>query len=420
MKKRANLYIDGPNIYNRINDYYRNKKNIKNPKQQYIKRLNYIGLFENIIKKFKNYEINKIYFFSAIVPKGSNKKSIRHEEYVKSLEMMGIEVILGYYEKNKNGVELLTDVKLGARMTYDSCSGNCDAIFLFSGDHDFEGAIKYSKKGNPKTRVHLIAPPFSKEAHCQTMRSNMKPLERQIGAKYKAIDVEFKELEYHAFKGYEMNHAYEFIDGYKIPKLKEVKNIKKATKNSFTSRAKFFVHANSVKNKNENYSVDYKKSCDNISTITNNLPVDLVLYFSTDMTEIKKNIKYENYIKNLKKDGIEIIKGTKKGGDEKKTLVNITSRMIYEAWVNNFAEIYLLSVDNQLIEGIKFTKIISPDSDLFWLPLWGRWGKPYDIENGLDYYFEGKNTIQLSKKYLNKFIDKDKYKKFNSGDGLGL
>ena len=177
--KKANLYIDGPNIYNRIHSLYENN-GIIDPLEHKYKRLDYHSLFKSIVKEKTGYTINRICYFTAVVisEKNPNQKT-RHENYIRSLKTQGIEVVEGKYKRVVNNEvvrfeEQLTDVNLASRMVYDCCSGDCDAAFLMSGDTDFIGAIKYAQKGNPCLNFHIITPPYGKAGDLKNIPARIK------------------------------------------------------------------------------------------------------------------------------------------------------------------------------------------------------------------------------------------------------
>ncbi len=91
-KLKVSLYIDGFNIYHRINDYQRKTKIC-------YKWLNYRSLFRSLLKKDE--VISEIYFFTAITQDFGFGAVQRHNKYITALESEGIKIIKGYFSKKK-------------------------------------------------------------------------------------------------------------------------------------------------------------------------------------------------------------------------------------------------------------------------------------------------------------------------------
>jgi hypothetical protein len=89
-KSKASLYIDGFNIYHRINDYQK-KTGIC------YKWLNYRSLFTSLLKPYE--EISDIYFFTAITQDFGLDAVQRHNKYIIALESQGIKIVKGYFSK---------------------------------------------------------------------------------------------------------------------------------------------------------------------------------------------------------------------------------------------------------------------------------------------------------------------------------
>ena len=95
-KSKVSLYIDGFNIYHRIDDYQK-KTGIC------YKWLNYKSLFQSLLKPDE--EIANIYFFTAITQDFGINTVQRHNKYITALESEGIEIVKGYFSKKRKPAE---------------------------------------------------------------------------------------------------------------------------------------------------------------------------------------------------------------------------------------------------------------------------------------------------------------------------
>ena len=91
-KSKVSFYIDGFNIYHRINDYQK-KTGVC------YKWLNYRSLFNSLLKPFE--EISEIYFFTATTQDFGSDVVSRHNKYITALNSQGIQIIKGYFNKKK-------------------------------------------------------------------------------------------------------------------------------------------------------------------------------------------------------------------------------------------------------------------------------------------------------------------------------
>jgi uncharacterized LabA/DUF88 family protein len=164
---KVSLYIDGFNIYHRINEYQK-KTGVC------YKWLDYVSLFKSLIKPHE--EISNIYFFTAITQDFGLDVVKRHNKYITALESVGIKIIKGYFSRKKklcrvkgcnfkgnkyfnSREEKQTDVNISLLLLKDAYLGKYDNCFLLSGDNDFAPVPKTIKELfniNP----FLITPPY--------------------------------------------------------------------------------------------------------------------------------------------------------------------------------------------------------------------------------------------------------------------
>jgi len=166
-KSKVSLYIDGFNIYHRINDYQK-KTGIC------YKWLNYRSLFKSLLKP--NEVISDIYFFTAITQDFGFDAVKRHNKYITALESEGIKIIKGYFSKKKKlcrvpgcnfkgnkyfdiREEKQTDINISLSLLKDAYSKNYDTCFLMSGDNDF-APVLITIKDLFNINPFLITPPY--------------------------------------------------------------------------------------------------------------------------------------------------------------------------------------------------------------------------------------------------------------------
>jgi uncharacterized LabA/DUF88 family protein len=167
-KQRVSFYIDGFNIYHRLRDY-QNKTNIS------YKWLNYKSLFLSLLKN--NEILADIYFFTAISNDFGQESVLRHNKYITALELQGIKIIQGYFNKKQRKCrvekceyagnryfpdreEKQTDVNIALQILKDAVQDKYDKCFLMSGDNDFAPVLTSVMEICPNKRAGIITPPY--------------------------------------------------------------------------------------------------------------------------------------------------------------------------------------------------------------------------------------------------------------------
>ena len=166
-QSKVSLYIDGFNIYHRINDYQK-KTGIC------YKWLNYRSLFKSLLKP--NEVISDIYFFTAITQDFGFDAVQRHNKYITALGSEGIIIIKGYFSKKKKlcrvpgcnfqgnkhfdiREEKQTDINISLSLLKDAYLKSYDTCFLMSGDNDF-APVLITIKDLFNINPFLITPPY--------------------------------------------------------------------------------------------------------------------------------------------------------------------------------------------------------------------------------------------------------------------
>jgi uncharacterized LabA/DUF88 family protein len=176
--KRILVLIDGFNFYHRLREYqYKYEKCVK--------WLNYRSLIESY---FREGEVKncKVIYFSAIAEHRGISSNNRHDTYIKALESVNIDVVLGQFKtkhirrcaKNEQckccnsaqdnskltrHEEKNTDVNIAITLIEYTIMDQFDKCYVFSSDNDFTSAIKRAKELRPDKKIVICPPPFPDE-----------------------------------------------------------------------------------------------------------------------------------------------------------------------------------------------------------------------------------------------------------------
>lgn len=155
---KINAYIDGFNLYHAL-------VNLKDNK---VKWLDLHKLCQNFVKD--GFELNKVYYFSALPTHLGADKINRHALYLKALQSAGVIPILGNFKKKipvcKNChkeyeayEEKQSDINIAITMLKDAFNDDFDRAFLITADTDLVSTIKMIKKDFPNKSIILLPPP---------------------------------------------------------------------------------------------------------------------------------------------------------------------------------------------------------------------------------------------------------------------
>jgi uncharacterized LabA/DUF88 family protein len=167
-KSRVSFYIDGFNIYHRIKDYQRKTSMAYN-------WLDYKSLCQSMLKD--NEILADIYFFTALSKDFGEESIIRHSKYITALELQGVKVIQGYFNKKQRKCRVVdceykgnkyfpdreekqTDVNIALQLLEDAVLDKYDKCFLVSGDNDFAPILKTVMKLYPNKQAGVVTPPY--------------------------------------------------------------------------------------------------------------------------------------------------------------------------------------------------------------------------------------------------------------------
>ena len=170
-KARISFYIDGFNIYHRLKDYQQKTKTS-------YKWLDYKSLCNSLLKE--NEILADVYFFTALSKDFGEESITRHSKYITALELQGVKIIRGYFNKrqrkcrvedctyqgNKYFIdreEKQTDVNISLQLMQDAALNKYDKCFLMSGDNDFAPILKTVMQLYPDKQVGIITPPYQEK-----------------------------------------------------------------------------------------------------------------------------------------------------------------------------------------------------------------------------------------------------------------
>ena len=156
------FFVDGFNLYHALES---------NPKFHKYKWLNMHELALQFSKPpYEN--LQKVRYFTAYATWKSVGTVSRHKAYVKALQNVGVEIILGRFQEKyrtcraHNGCglsfpiheEKLTDVNIAVAIIEACVTKQCDILYLISGDNDLVPALEAAKRLCPSVEVTVVLP----------------------------------------------------------------------------------------------------------------------------------------------------------------------------------------------------------------------------------------------------------------------
>ena len=150
---RAAVYIDGFNIYHRIDD--------GGPARNYMKWLDLYRLSERVISARYGLSLTKVAFFSA-TPKDPPDVNQRHRTYCTALRSRGVEIVEGHHvvdpDTGKRS-EKQTDINLALQVIRDAHDNVYDCAVILSSDSDQAATARMLKDWFPTKWLIGVAPP---------------------------------------------------------------------------------------------------------------------------------------------------------------------------------------------------------------------------------------------------------------------
>ncbi len=154
---RIIAYVDGFNLYHAIDDLNRPA----------LKWLDLRALATSLAREGE--EVIEVNYFSAYATWRPVAYQ-RHIEYVKALEHVGVNCIMGHFKKKDRSCracgaawhtheEKETDVHIAARLVVDACENRYDRAILITADSDLTPALAIVKQRFPTKQLFVAAPP---------------------------------------------------------------------------------------------------------------------------------------------------------------------------------------------------------------------------------------------------------------------
>jgi uncharacterized LabA/DUF88 family protein len=175
---RANVYIDGFNLYHAIDDLG----------QPYLKWLDLQKLSDSIVKGHGR--IQDIIYCTAYRDRDQGKKA-RHRFYIDALKLVGVEPVFGH-EANETlechacnhkwtvKREKATDINLALRLYQDAERNRFDVAFVISADSDQAATFSFIKARWPdKQLFHVVPPGRDHSKHIKAHADGMKTLKEK-------------------------------------------------------------------------------------------------------------------------------------------------------------------------------------------------------------------------------------------------
>ena len=155
--KRYCFYIDGFNVYHALQEHSYYHK---------YKWLDYHKLAKSVISAKDT--LSKVYLFTAYVH-WKKDVVIRHQEYIKALRSVGVEIIMGrFLKKDKlchkcnqiftSHEEKQSDVNIALQMISDAVEDKYDRAVIISADSDLLPVIKTIQYHRPEKEIGVMLP----------------------------------------------------------------------------------------------------------------------------------------------------------------------------------------------------------------------------------------------------------------------
>lgn len=173
---RVNCYVDGFNLYHGIKEHSKARK---------YRWLNLWSFAQGHL--IPGHTLQRVIYFTSLPP-WSEAKSARHERYIAALKSVGVEVVLGRFQRDEvfchaqckqmfyRYNEKLTDVNISTAMLRDSVKNEIDWAYLISGDADQSPALRTMKELAPSVRSMVLLPPRRNSTELSQTADRYRPL----------------------------------------------------------------------------------------------------------------------------------------------------------------------------------------------------------------------------------------------------
>ena len=157
MSKRAAFYFDGFNIYHAIKDY----------NHEPYKWINLKNIAKNMASSL-GHNVVIVKYFSALY-KYDKDKVRRHEQYLKALELFGVQVIIGHYAEDSSKCHMChveyerrtekeTDINIALHATMDAVDNLYDSAYIVTTDGDQRPTCELIRKKLGKEVITVNTP----------------------------------------------------------------------------------------------------------------------------------------------------------------------------------------------------------------------------------------------------------------------
>jgi uncharacterized LabA/DUF88 family protein len=202
---KAIFYIDGYNWYHAVFRHY--------PEWKW---LNIQGFCESLRP---HDEVTSVKVFSALIDPENPSSDARERQvrYFNALRTLPkIKIILGAFQPREVTCrahcgqkylvpeEKKTDVNIAVEMISDALEGNCDAIYIISGDSDVQPAVEWIRKRFQAIKIAVYVPSLPSE----------QPTRRLDYYRTRGLDVECKFLPLGGIKDHQLPNTVKLPNGH--------------------------------------------------------------------------------------------------------------------------------------------------------------------------------------------------------------
>lgn len=194
VKNRVIFFVDGFNLYHSIAGERQFRK---------YKWLDLKKLCSSFLSSRE--ELTKIFFFTAYYP-GSQERRLKHQTYLRALELYDVIPILGEFKRKDKYCdhckktypgyeEKQTDVNIAIELFRQAVNDQYDTACILSGDSDLIPAIRAVRSTFPNKTVKVILPPNRQsESLKKEVHSFMRMKEKHLANNQFPAVINFKDV----------------------------------------------------------------------------------------------------------------------------------------------------------------------------------------------------------------------------------
>ncbi len=194
---RSMFFIDGFNLYHALDS---------EPRFHKYKWLNLKALALKFSRQPYE-ELKSVRYFTAYATWKPAATVSRHKAYIKALQSVGVDIVLGRFQEKQRKCtalggcglkftmheEKLTDVNIAVSIVEACATNQCDILYLISGDNDLVPALETAKRLSPNVKITLVLPINAKAKTLTNICHKNNYTIAKIGEQY-LIDSQFPDI----------------------------------------------------------------------------------------------------------------------------------------------------------------------------------------------------------------------------------